>query len=78
MAVSELILRSPVITGNETLTMVLSSGAIMEPKQVMSRMIFMYDLVSSFMEFTSPHQPGPFLNLFFIYSVPVWTGESRA
>ena len=49
MADSELILRSPVITGNVTLTMVLSSGAIMEPMQVMSRMILMYDLDSSFM-----------------------------
>lgn len=51
MAVSELILRSPDITGNETLTIVLSSGAIMEPMQVMSRMILIYDRVSSFMQF---------------------------
>jgi hypothetical protein len=54
----ELMCRSPVITGNETLTMVLSSGAIMEPIQVMSRIILMYDLVSSFMQFYDSHQLG--------------------
>ena len=60
----------------DTLTMVLSSGAIMEPMQVMSRMILMYDLVSSFMQFPDPAKRLDFLS--FTSAVTVWNEASWA